>query len=118
VIEGPRASGKTATARERAASEVLLDLDAGARAAIAVDPALVLDGPTPRLIGEWQVEPEIWNHVRRAVDDRDAPGQFILTGSAVPADDESRHTGAGRSTGEVSLTDLLNGDPREVAPPE
>jgi len=133
VIEGPRASGKTATARERAASEVLLDLDAGARAAIAVDPALVLDGPTPRLIDEWQVEPEIWNHVRRAVDDRDAPGQFILTGSAVPADDETRHTGAGRigrlrmrpmslfesghSTGEASLTDLLNGEPARSRDP-
>jgi hypothetical protein len=43
-----------------------------------VDPALVLDGPAPRLIDEWQVEPELWNHVRRTVDRRNAPGQFIL----------------------------------------
>lgn len=96
VIEGPRACGKTATAREIAASEVLLDVDEAARQAVAVDPALVLDGPVPRLIDEWQTEPAIWNHIRRAVDDRRRPGQFILTGSAVPADDITRHTGAGR----------------------
>jgi hypothetical protein len=127
VIEGPKACGKTVTARQRAASEVLLDLDAGARAAVAIDPALVLDGPTPRLIDEWQVEPAIWNHVRRTVDDRDKPGQFILTGSAVPRDDATRHTGAGRigrlrmrpmslfesghSTGTISLADLMRGIP-------
>src|ERR1700755_2237463 len=96
VIEGPKACGKTATARQVAASEVLLDVDANARRAIGIDPSLVLMGPTPRLIDEWQIEPEIWNHIRRAVDDRHQPGQFILTGSAVPADDVTRHTGAGR----------------------
>jgi predicted AAA+ superfamily ATPase len=125
VIEGPRACGKTATARQIAASEVLLDVDANARAAIAVDPALVLDGPTPRLLDEWQIEPTIWNHVRRAIDDRSDSGQFILTGSAVPPDDITRHTGAGRisrlrmrpmslfetgrGSGNVSLSELLEG---------
>ena len=98
VIEGPKACGKTATARQAAASEVLLDVDANARRAVAIDPALVLEGAAPRLIDEWQTEPAIWNHVRRAVDDRARPGQFILTGSAVPADDVTRHTGAGRMT--------------------
>jgi predicted AAA+ superfamily ATPase len=127
VIEGPKACGKTATARQIAASEVLLDVDANAREAAAVDPALVLDGATPRLIDEWQLEPAIWNHVRRAVDDRDAPGQFILAGSAVPPDDITRHTGAGRitrlrmrpmslfetgvSSGGISLATLLEGEP-------
>lgn len=126
VIEGPRACGKTATARRAAASEVLLDVDATARQAIALDPRLVLGGPTPRLIDEWQLEPAIWNHVRRAVDDRARPGQFILTGSAVPADDITRHTGAGRiarlrmrpmtlfetghTNGAISLARLLGGD--------
>jgi uncharacterized protein len=125
VIEGPKACGKTATARQIAGSEILLDVDANARQAITVDPALVLDGPIPRLIDEWQIEPTIWNHIRRAIDDRSGPGQFILTGSAVPPDDVTRHTGAGRlsrlrmrpmslfetgrSTGRVSLRELLEG---------
>ena len=55
-----------------------------ARRMVGVDPGAVLRGRTPRLIDEWQTEPDIWNYVRRAVDDRAAPGQFILTGSAVP----------------------------------
>jgi predicted AAA+ superfamily ATPase len=133
VIEGPRACGKTATARQIAASEVLLDIDANARQAIAVEPSLVLDGPTPRLIDEWQIEPAIWNHIRRAVDDRSEPGQFILTGSAIPADDVTRHTGAGRiarlrmrpmslfeagrSTAQMSLAEMLAGQVTPVADP-
>jgi predicted AAA+ superfamily ATPase len=98
VIEGPKACGKTETARQLAASEVLLDIDDNARQALAIEPKLVLDGKTPRLIDEWQIEPTIWNHIRRTVDERGLPGQFILTGSAVPADDITRHTGAGRLT--------------------
>jgi predicted AAA+ superfamily ATPase len=125
VIEGPKACGKTATAATLAESVVLLDVDEQARRAADVDPALVLAGKTPRLIDEWQAVPAIWNHVRRAVDARGQPGQFILTGSAVPADDIIRHTGAGRlsrvrmrpmslfesglSTGAVSLAALLDG---------
>lgn len=126
VIEGPRACGKTATARNIAASEALLDTDDNMREAVAVNPALALDGEAPRLIDEWQQAPAIWNHVRRAVDDRGRPGQFILTGSAVPADDATRHSGAGRITrlrmrpmslfeagksdGAVSLSRLLSGE--------
>lgn len=125
VIEGPKACGKTVTAQHLAASEVRLDVDLEARQAAALEPALVLDGPTPRLIDEWQLEPAIWNHVRRAIDDRRQPGQFILTGSAVPPDDITRHSGAGRltrirmrpmslyekskSTGRISLSRLLDG---------
>lgn len=96
VIEGPKACGKTRTAMEWAASTVLLDIDTSARRALAVDPALVLEGPRPRLLDEWQVEPALWNQVRRAVDVAADPGQFLLTGSSVPADSADRHTGAGR----------------------
>ena len=126
VIEGPRACGKTSTARQIAASEALLDTDANARRMVDADPAEALAGAVPRLFDEWQVAPAIWNQVRRAVDERGAPGQFILTGSAVPADDITRHTGAGRfsrlrmrpmslfemgiSSGDCSLGDLLDGD--------
>lgn len=89
-------------------------------------PDLVTAGERPRLIDEWQVRPEIWNMVRRAVDDASAPGQFILTGSSRPSDDVTRHSGAGRiarlrmrpfSTAErlhgiatVSLRSLLDGE--------
>lgn len=127
VVEGPKTCGKTATARNVAASEVLLDVDQNARRMVGVDPSSVLEGETPRLVDEWQTEPAIWNHIRRAVDDRASPGQFILTGSAVPADDITRHTGAGRltrlrmrpmslfeaehSSGEISLQRLLDGNP-------
>ena len=125
LIEGAKAAGKTVTALQAAKSSVMLDVDANARQMIGVDPAMVLDGDTPRLIDEWQIEPAIWNQVRREVDRRSLPGQFILTGSAVPADDASRHTGAGRftrlrmrplslyeaghSSGEISLQGLLEG---------
>ncbi len=127
LIEGPRACGKTATARQLAASGVRLDADRSARWAASADPGFLLQGETPRLIDEWQLAPDIWNHVRHAVDDRPGRGHFILTGSAVPPDDITRHTGAGRigrlrlrpmsllelrrSTGEVSLARLLAGDP-------
>ena len=127
LIEGPRACGKTVTAQQVAASEVLLDVDRRARDMIAVDPDLVLEGATPRLIDEWQTAPVIWNHVRRAVDARRGKGHFILTGSAVPPDDITRHTGAGRivrvrlrpmslfelgrSTGDVSLKSVLERAP-------
>lgn len=40
--------------------------------------------------------PGLWNHVRRAVDARGAPGRFVLTGAATPADADERHSGAGR----------------------
>lgn len=96
VIEGVKGCGKTATAREIAASEVLLDVDVSAAQAVGIDPRLVLEGPVPRLIDEWQRAPRVWDAVRRAVDDRRQVGQFILTGSATPRDEVARHSGAGR----------------------
>ena len=133
VVEGPKACGKTETARQVSSSEVLLDVDVSAKQALAVDPSLVLDGRAPRLLDEWQVEPELWNHVRREVDARRDPGQFILTCSAVPNDDVRRHTGAGRfsflrmrpmslfesghSSGVISLAALLRGEPARSPDP-
>lgn len=133
VIEGPKACGKTATARQAAASEVLLDVDQNARMLLETDPGKVLEGPTPRLIDEWQVEPDIWNYIRRAIDDRQGPGQFILTGSAIPADNARRHSGAGRLTrlrmrpmtlfetghsiGSISLKQMLEGEKPSSAEP-
>jgi len=130
VIEGSKACGKTETARRMAASEVLLDLDDNAKRMIDIDAGAVLAGGTPRLIDERQLAPRVWNHVRREVDRRGTPGQFILTGSATPADSHSRHTGAGRfsrlrmrpctlsesgwSSGQMSLAELLQGRPQKA----
>jgi predicted AAA+ superfamily ATPase len=126
LVEGPKGCGKTSTALQAAASHVFLDVDTSAREAAALDPSLILAGDVPRLIDEWHVETKLWDHVRRAVDERGIPGQFILAGSARPQDDITRHTGAarilrmrmrpmtlwesGHSTGDLSLDDLLNGD--------
>ena len=96
LIEGPRACGKTWTGRRFAADEVLMDASVQARLAANVDPAALLDAPPPLLLDEWQLAPDIWNPMRRACDDRGRPGQFILTGSADPPDDITRHSGAGR----------------------
>lgn len=96
-IDGPRSCGKTATASERAASAVRLDTDDNARQLAQVQPELLLRGDQPRLIDEWQVFPRLWDHVRRAIDDEGGrPGQFILTGSAVPPDAARVHSGTGR----------------------
>ena len=132
LVEGAKAVGKTATAMQASASHVLLDVDDNARRLTGADPALLLTGATPRLIDEWQLEPVVWNLVRRAVDARNARGQFILTGSATPSDDITRHTGAGRftrlrlrpmslfemsrSTGAISLRGLLDGEAQSTPP--
>lgn len=134
VIEGPKACGKTETAMQMAASSVFLDLDSAARTSIDIDPRLPLNGSIPRLIDEWQIAPAIWNGVRREVDARKLPGQFILTGSATPADDHTRHTGAGRfahlrmrpmsllelgaSSGDISLASLLRGETASAPDPQ
>ena len=124
LIEGVRGCGKTWLARHFARSEARLDDEAMLLLASS-DPAEVLKGPAPRLLDEWQNAPRLWNRVRRECDDRPERGQFILTGSAVPQDDVTRHTGTGRisrvllrpmslletgrSTGGVSLRGVFEG---------
>jgi len=95
VLEGARASGKTMTALHAAASYVFID-DPAVQSLLDVAPRSLLEGEAPRLLDEWQVAPQLWNLVRRAVDSAADPGRFILTGSAVPPDEVTRHTGAGR----------------------
>lgn len=133
LIEGPKACGKTYTAEQCTASQVYLDTDAAALAAVRIDPHLVLNATPPQLVDEWQLEATaVWNHVRGEVNRRGQPGQFVLTGSAVPDDDARRHTGAGRfarllmrpmslfesgdSTGAVSLAALFAGDRTTASP--
>lgn len=132
-IRGTRACGKTETARQFAASEIRLDAG-DARATLAQSqPETALPGENPRLLDEWQLVPGLWNAVRREVDNRKKPGQFLMTGSATP-NDPFRHSGAGRfrrvllrtmslfesghSSGEVSLSELFDGSDVALAEAE
>ena len=127
LLEGPKSCGKTATAQRRAATVFRMDTDDSARDLVDTAPELLLSAPHPVLFDEWQVAPKLWNLVRRQVDDLGGePGRFLLTGSATPRDDVTRHSGAGRysilrmrpmslletgvSTGAVSLAGLFDGD--------
>ncbi|MCQ2210337.1 MAG: DUF4143 domain-containing protein [Paludibacteraceae bacterium] len=100
LIEGPKWCGKTTTAEQAAKSVLYLsDPLQLKRYKIDADMSLLgfLEGETPRLIDEWQLIPKIWDSVRFEVDHRNELGQFILTGSAVPAKlDDINHTGTGR----------------------
>lgn len=125
LVKGPKSCGKTETSKQFAKSVLEMDVDKQVPVIMATNPRLLLAGATPRLIDEWQEQPEIWNYVRREVDDRKLKGQFILTGSANPNDDVRLHSGAGRFTivemnsmtwqelgfsdGAFSLSDLLQG---------
>src|SRR5438876_6101029 len=82
MIVGPRACGKTTTARRHCAGRLRLDRPAEAAFARADPDAALADGPFPMLLDEWQYVPEVLGAVKRAVDERTGPGRFVLTGSA------------------------------------
>ena len=100
LVEGSKWCGKTTTAEQAAKSVVYMADPADGERNIQLartSPKYLLEGETPRLIDEWQVVPKLWDAVRFEVDHRRKLGQFILTGSAVPASrDEIIHTGTGR----------------------
>lgn len=130
LIEGPKWCGKTTTAEQIASSVLYMDDPEKKEQNISMselNPKRLLKGETPRLIDEWQLAPKLWDAIRFEVDHRSELGQFILTGSAVPADTkEITHSGTGRftwlimrpmslyesgdSTGEVSLKELFDGN--------
>jgi len=95
LIKGPKSCGKTETAKQYANSVLNMDRDPQVPGLMATKPQLLLEGRSPRLIDEWQEQPEIWNYVRHEVDERKVKGQFILTGSANPSDNVKLHSGAG-----------------------
>ncbi len=129
LIEGAKWCGKTRTGTTVARSVLYMQDPDNALANMALadtKPSLLLKGETPRLIDEWQMAPVLWDAVRFEVDQRGEFGQFILTGSAVPADNVIAHTGTGRvsrlmmrpmslfesleSNGSVSLRQLFSGN--------
>ena len=129
LIEGPKWCGKTTTAEKAAQSTLYMADPENEKQNLMladINPKLLLQGDAPRLIDEWQVAPKLWDAVRYEVDHRDEEGQFILTGSAVPPNNEEiKHTGTGRfswllmrpmslfesgeAEGSASLTDLFSG---------
>lgn len=122
-IRGTRWCGKSWTAA--AFSNSITRVDEGGDL-YQEDPQLALLGDAPHAVDEWQDVPAIWNHVRHAIDDSaNRPGQYILTGSSCPPEEEERHSGAGRishvrmrtmtlfergiSSGAISLNGLFEG---------
>lgn len=135
LIEGPKWCGKTTTAEQQARSILYMDNPASFESNLQmaeIDPGILLEGDTPRLVDEWQLAPKLWDTMRFEVDHRRQVGQFILTGSAVPSDEESmKHSGTGRfswltmrpmslyesgeSNGKVSLSHLFESRENIVA---
>ncbi len=96
LIDGPKAVGKTRTAEQIARTVHRMDVDNATRAALQVAPDQLFNNPTPIVFDEWQETPELWNCVRRGVDDQDGKGLYVLTGSSRPRHDSRMHSGAGR----------------------
>lgn len=128
-IEGPKWCGKTWTSAFHSNSEFLVGNPANNfsnRQLAELNPSMILQGDTPRLIDEWQEVPSIWDATRAEVDYRHKKGQIILTGSSTPKTKGIMHSGAGRivrlrmntmslyesgdSSGKVSLFDICNGN--------
>jgi uncharacterized protein len=95
ALEGAKGVGKTATASQRARTIFALN-EPRQREAITANPAYITQAQPPVLIDEWQLEPAIWDVVRRAVDDDSSGGRFLLAGSAAVAPGVRIHSGAGR----------------------
>jgi uncharacterized protein len=133
LIEGAKWCGKTSTAGNASRSILFMQDPDNSESYLAMadtKPSLLLKGETPRLIDEWQMAPVLWDAVRFEVDKRAKTGQFILTGSAVPSDNVTAHTGTGRisrimmrpmslfesmeSNGTVSLRALFDGAQEDV----
>jgi uncharacterized protein len=126
LIRGPKACGKTESAKQFSQSILELDQDEQVPLLMETAPQRLLLGETPRLIDEWQEHPKIWNYIRHEIDKRRQTAQFILTGSANPEENVKMHSGAGRftildmrtmswqelgfSSGRVSLKCLFDGD--------
>lgn len=137
VIQGPKWCGKSTTAAHNSSSNIKMDspdMEEQYKQMAEIQPSLLLQGDTPRLIDEWQLAPNLWNTVRAEIDRRRKFGQFILTGSAVPKKMKpGTHSGTGRfswikmrsmslyetheSNGTVSLGDLFEGKkPSAIGP--
>jgi predicted AAA+ superfamily ATPase len=94
AIDGLKGVGKTESASTIAKTVYMLDRSTD-RLLIENKMARLDEDAPPVLIDEWQRLPEVWDFVRRSVDDNRAAGRFLLTGS-VTAKNLDVHSGAGR----------------------
>ena len=93
-LEGPRGTGKTTTAIQRASTCFELD-NPDALAVLQANPQRLVRESGTVVVDEWQRMPYSWDLVRRAVDEDSQPARFILTGSSSPVTPPT-HSGAGR----------------------
>ena len=98
MLTGPRATGKTTTARRHSRSMVRLDRPAEAGVVRADPDAGIAGHDEPVLLDEWQQVPEVLGAVKRAVDDDWRPGRYVLTGSSAWDLAGERWPGTGRVT--------------------
>lgn len=96
LIVGPRATGKTTTAARHAATVVRLDRPDESAAFRANADAALRGLAEPALLDEWQAVPEVLGAVKRAVDEDNRPGRYLLTGSARADLDAETWPGTGR----------------------
>ena len=128
-IEGCKWCGKSTTGRRHVKSVVEfqdVDMKVSYDMINNTRPSLFLDHERPLMIDEWQMYPVVWDAIRNDVDKTGRFGQFIITGSARPADKMVMHSGTGRissilmrpmsllesgeSDGKVSLRQLFDGN--------
>lgn len=105
LLVGPRAAGKTTTARRQARTVLRLDDRRQAEAVDADPDAILRTAAEPVLIDEWQLAPAVLGAVKRAVDDDWRPGRFIITGSVHGRLEQPTWPGTGRLA-RVAMTGL------------
>lgn len=65
LVRGAKACGKTESAKQFSQSILQVDRDVNVPTLMDTSPIRLLQGETPRLIDEWQIQPNLWNHIRR-----------------------------------------------------
>ena len=115
ALQGPRTVGKSTLLAETARLHgvQVIDLDRPAvRDAVSADPAAFVSGPAPVCIDEFQKAPVVLDAIKAELNQRLAPGRFVITGStrfdALPA-------AAQALTGRIHVIDVLPFSQGELA---
>ena len=126
-IEGPKWCGKTWVGLNLSNSAYMMgdtnEYGTSNKDLAETNIKIALEGPTPRLIDEWQEIPRIWDVIRSEIDRNASIGLFLLTGSSTPKERRAVHSGTGRirhmsirtmslyesgdSVGTVSLSNIM-----------